>query len=70
MQTNCRARAVLQNTKVGKQRLVVTFDLYGGKISVRNAAYVSGDIYSPEDLERCLEQARLQLRVDSIELTA
>ena len=49
MQTNCTARAkFVLNKRLNTLRLVVTFDLAAKHITVRNAAFVSGDICDAE----------------------
>jgi hypothetical protein len=49
MQTNCTALAkVVVNKKLDTLRIVFTFDKHN-KITVRNAAYVTGDICDAND---------------------
>jgi hypothetical protein len=60
MQTNCQAIAKLvTNKKLNTVRLVVTFDLASERVTVRNAAYVSGDLCDANDsrLEQCVSRA-------------
>lgn len=75
MQTNCVAIAKLvKNAKLQTLRLVVTFDLASNKVTVRNAAYVSGDICNIDDsaeyiahaTEQALAMAKKQLRTENI----
>lgn len=45
MQTNCKAHAkVVVNKRLNTLRIVVTFDTASNRVTVRNAAFVSGDI--------------------------
>jgi hypothetical protein len=76
MNTNTKAVAKLAlNRKLGTLRLVVTFDT-NGAVTVRNAAYVSGDLcttdyrYKDEVVARELERAATELRTNNIELRA
>lgn len=73
MQTNCQAIAKLVlNKKLNTMRLVVTFDLASERITVRNAAYVSGDLCDANDsrlgecVNRALAYARSLLRTNNI----
>lgn len=77
MQTNCVAIAKLvKNAKLKTLRLVVTFDIASNKVTVRNAAFVSGDICNMDDTpeyiayatEQALAVAKKQLRTDNIVL--
>lgn len=74
MQTHCAAIAKLvKNTRLGTLRLVVTFDTVG-KVTVRNAAFVSGDLCNIDDsaeyiahaTEQAIALAKVQLRTDNI----
>jgi pyruvate-formate lyase-activating enzyme len=74
MNTNTKAVAKLaRNARLGTVRLVVTFDTTGN-VTVRNAAYVSGDLcavdYKHKDavVARELARAAAELRTDNIEL--
>ena len=73
MQTNCQAIAKLVlNKKLNTVRLVVTFDTASQRVTVRNAAYASGDLCDANDsrLEECvsraLNYARNLLRTNNI----
>ena len=77
MQTACRAVAkVVVNKRIGTIRLVVTFDTAARKVSVHNAAFISGDICAadldPElrqiEIEKTLAIVQKQLRTDNIQV--
>ena len=72
MQTNCTALAkVTVNAKLKTLRIVFTFDLHN-KVTVRNAAYVTGDICDKNDpqrdvyIARAVQQAKLHLRTNNV----
>ena len=74
MQTNCVANAkIVVNKKLQTLRLLVTFDTASGRVSVLNAAYVSGDICSKYDdnlqmyVEREVAKAEAALRTNNIQ---
>ena len=73
MITNCLALAKLAvNKKLNTVRLLVTFDRTAHAITVRNAAYVSGDLcdvnYEHKDaiVAQEVERAKNVLRTDNI----
>ena len=73
MQTNCLALAkVTVNKKLNTLRIVFSFDTYN-KITVRNAAYVTGDIFcgvnyenADAEIAKAVEAAKLLLSTDNI----
>lgn len=74
MQTNCTALAkVTVNKKLNMYRIVFTFDKYN-KITVRNAALVTGDICSVKDsnaalyIEAAINNAKAQLRCANVQI--
>lgn len=74
MQTNCTALAkVTVNKKLNTYRIVFSFDQHN-RITVRNAALVTGDICSTDyvnaDLEiaRAIQSAKAVLRTNNIQL--
>ena len=75
MQTNCQAIAKLVlNKKLNTVRLVVTFDTASNRVTVRNAAYASGDLCDANDsrygeiVTRALNYASSLLRTNNIRL--
>ena len=78
MQTNCQANAKLVvNKRLNMLRLLVTFDIAANSVTVRNAAYASGDLCCAETtppevqaqiLLKELQRAKAQLRTDNIVL--
>jgi methyl coenzyme M reductase subunit C-like uncharacterized protein (methanogenesis marker protein 7) len=73
MQTNCTALAkVVKNAKLKTLRVVFTFDLYSNKISVKNAAYVTGDICDAKDanadyyIAQAIQNAKDTLRCKNV----
>lgn len=74
MQTNCTLLAKLVvNKKLNTYRIVFSFDKHN-KITVRNAALVTGDIcatdYANADLEiaKAINNAKATLRTDTVRL--
>ena len=72
MQTNCTCLAKLVvNKKLNTYRLVFTFDAHN-KITVRNAALVTGDICSvtyenaEAEIAKAINKAKEVLRTDNI----
>ena len=72
MQTNCVALAKLTvNKKLNTFRIVFSFDAHN-KITVRNAALVTGDIcstdyvYAEEEIAKAINAAKAVLRTDNI----
>jgi hypothetical protein len=72
MQTTCTALAkVTVNKKLNTYRIVFTFDKHN-KITVRNAALVTGDICSTDyvhadlEIEKAINSAKAVLRTDNI----
>ena len=77
MQTECRAVAkVVINKRLNTVRVLVTFDVAARKVSVLNAAFVSGDICDANldadlrqiEVAKALAVAQKQLRTDNIQL--
>ena len=75
MQTNCKAIAkIVVNKKLQTLRLLVTFDIYAKSVTVRNAAYVSGDICSVDDanaaqrIAQALAVAKRNLSISNVAL--
>lgn len=76
MQTNCVAYAkVVVNKKLQTYRIVFSFDIYN-KITVRNAALVTGDICAIENenanyyIDKAVIAAKALLRTDNIVFAA
>jgi hypothetical protein len=74
MQTSCTALAKLVvNKRLNTYRIVFTFDQHN-KITVRNAALVTGDICGVEyehaevEIARAIQKARAVLRTDNIQM--
>ena len=74
MQTNCTLIAkVTENKKLKTLRIVFTFDKYN-KITVRNAAYVTGDICSTNDenvayyIAQAVQKAKETLRCNNVQI--
>ena len=74
MQTNCTLLAKLVvNKKLNTYRLVFSFDKHN-KITVRNAALVTGDICAtdyanaPAELAKAIQAAKATLRTNNIVL--
>jgi hypothetical protein len=74
MQTSCTALAkVTVNKRLNTYRIVFTFDKHN-KITVRNAALVTGDICSTDyvhadlELAKAIQSAKAVLRTDNIQL--
>ena len=72
MQTNCTALAkVTVNKRLNTFRIVFSFDQHN-RITVRNAALVTGDICSTDyvhaefELARAIQSAKAVLRTDNI----
>ncbi len=72
MQTNCVALAkITVNKKLQTVRIVFSFDKYN-KITVRNAAFVTGDICEVTDnnaeyyIAQAINNAKAVLRTDNI----
>lgn len=73
MRTNCTAFAkFVTNKKLNTKRLLVTFDISNTDkngnivITVRNAAYASGDLVDAADALRCVAQAKDALRINAL----
>jgi hypothetical protein len=74
MQTNCTALAkVTVNKKLQTLRIVFTFDKHN-KITVRNAALVTGDIcavdyaYADVEIAKAIAMAKQQLRCANVQI--
>lgn len=74
MQTNCVALAkVVVNKKLNTYRIVFSFDKFN-KITVRNAALVTGDICAtdyanaPAELAKAINNAKAILRTDNVRI--
>ena len=74
MQTNCVALAkITVNKKLQTVRIVFSFDKYN-KITVRNAAFVTGDICDVADanaqyyIAKAIQNAKEVLRTNNIQL--
>lgn len=74
MQTNCTALAKLVvNKKLNTFRLVFSFDQHN-RITVRNAALVTGDICSTDyvnaeaEIAKAIQNAKAQLRTNVVQL--
>ena len=72
MQTNCTVLAkVVINKRLNTFRIVFSFDKYN-KITVRNAALVTGDIcstdyvYAQEELTKAIQNGMQQLRCANV----
>ena len=61
---NTQAQAVLLSTRLDLFRLIVGFT--HGKLTQRNADYISTDFKDHEELEKHLAHAKLFLRTDNI----
>lgn len=77
MISNCTAYAKLVvNKRLNTLRLVVTFDTASNKVTVRNAAFASGDLCNSDDTaeyiahatEQAMQLAKTQLRTTNIVL--
>jgi hypothetical protein len=75
MQTNCTALAKLViNKRLDTYRIVFTFDTHSKKITVRNAALVTGDICSTDyanaefEIAKAVQNAKAVLRTNNIQL--
>ena len=73
MQTNCTALAKLVvNKKLNTFRIVFSFDKYN-RITVRNAALVTGDICAtdyanaPAEIAKAVQNAKAQLRTNNVQ---
>ena len=75
MQTACQAVAkIVINKRLNTVRVLVTFDVAARKVSVLNAAFVSGDICDADldselrqiEVAKTLAIAQKQLRTDNI----
>lgn len=74
MQTNCTALAkVVINKKLNTFRIVFSFDQYN-RITVRNAALVTGDICStdyvnaPAEIAKAIQNAKSILRTNNVQI--
>ena len=74
MQTNCTCLAkVVVNKKLNTYRLVFSFDQHN-RITVRNAALVTGDICSTDyvnasaEIAKAIQNAKSQLRTNNVQL--
>jgi hypothetical protein len=74
MQTPCTALAkVTINKRLNTYRIVFTFDKHN-KITVRNAALVTGDLCSTDyvhadiEIEKAINKAKAVLRTDNIQI--
>jgi hypothetical protein len=74
MQTNCTALAKLVvNKRLNTYRLVFSFDSHN-RITVRNAALVTGDICSTDyvnaeaEIAKAIQNAKAQLRTNVVQL--
>ena len=74
MQTNCTALAKLViNKKLNTYRIVFSFDQHN-RITVRNAALVTGDICSTDyvnaeaEIAKAIQNAKAQLRTNVVQL--
>ena len=74
MQTSCTAlEKLLTNKRLNTYRIVFTFDTHN-KITVRNAALVTGDICSTDyvhaeyEIARAIQNAKAVLRTDNIQM--
>ncbi len=74
MQTNCTCLAkVVVNKRLNTFRIVFSFDQHN-KITVRNAALVTGDICStdyanaPAELAKAIQTAKATLRTNNVQL--
>ena len=72
MKTNCTALAkVTVNKRLNTFRIVFSFDAHN-RITVRNAALVTGDIcstdyeFAQEELAKAIQNAKAVLRTDNI----
>lgn len=76
MQTNCTAFAkVIVNKRLQTYRIVFSFDIYN-KITVRNAALVTGDICDIKNknanyyIDKAINDAKNVLRTDNVVFAA
>ena len=76
MQTNCTCLAkIVINKKLNTYRIVFSFDQHN-RITVKNAALVTGDICSTDyvnasvELTKALQAAKATLRTNNIQLIA
>jgi hypothetical protein len=74
MQTNCTALAkITVNKKLNTYRIVFTFDKHN-KITVRNAALVTGDICGTDNakasiyIAQAIETAKATLRTNNVQI--
>lgn len=74
MQTNCTCLAkVVVNKKLNTYRLVFSFDQHN-RITVRNAALVTGDICSTDyvnasaEIAKAIQTAKATLRTNNVQL--
>lgn len=74
MQTNCTCLAkVVINKRLNTYRVVFSFDQHN-RITVRNAALVTGDICGTENefasvyITKAIEAAKAQLRTNNVQL--
>ena len=74
MQTNCTALAKLViNKRLNTFRIVFSFDQHN-RITVRNAALVTGDIcstdyvYAEAEIAKAIQNAKSQLRTNNVQL--
>lgn len=74
MQTNCTALAKLViNKRLNTFRIVFSFDQHN-RITVRNAALVTGDICSTDyvnaeaEIAKAIQNAKSQLRTNNVQL--
>lgn len=74
MQTNCTALAkITVNKKLNTYRIVFTFDKHN-KITVRNAALVTGDICATDyanaefEIAKAIQTAKATLRTNNVQL--
>jgi hypothetical protein len=72
MQTNCVALAkIVKNSKLNTVRILFSFDLYN-KITVRNAALVTGDLCNANDenmhliVAKAVQSAKQQLCTNKV----
>ena len=73
MQTNCTCLAkVVINKRLNTFRIVFSFDQYN-RITVRNAALVTGDICAinyenaPAEIAKAVQAAKAQLRTNNVQ---
>lgn len=76
MKTDCLAYARVVKTRLGTLRMLATFDLAAGRVTVRNSEFVSGDLCSTTASEEkkdaaiaaALALASAQMRTNNIVL--